>query len=658
MIIDQLIHQKKIGVSDKPEDIEIIDLKLILDDKGKIVSESLGVIELHPKHIFINRAPDAATDTKRWTKEGAKGKNPTPFKGIPFEKEKTQVKTLLKAAYTLYKAPHFSKLLLDLGVNDLEDRQANAAKITWKTEGAEKDPDSAFKNTPGIKLPCVGSTSTGWVILGLTAPTDDSRVDSNASLKLTEALSVKTSDDEKSNLEIGTINLSLHVGDGLGRNSFGKIPKCSDPTKDDMSEYARVFGLDTPINLDLLRTQFSQYLQYPMRVWPVPDSSHLAFFCKNQKDHEYTKKVLATLREERYKKPDKTEDNIGSNKKTVHTFPEIGNRKVSIALICPESGRKTKTVVSEIFPSIPLYYWVRLETQLSSGKIDIKINEFNRVIVNGPKGEASPASYKTWTKVLTNLLNGSKINPYPFWKDLPRFHKSWSNANLWDSDKAPKGAKGYELLKCRTWLNLCKIINRLNTIIDLYISNKLEEMDTVKLNEILNMSEKQTTQEMANSLAKTRVGDLWEALSDSTKAKISNAIAITESSIPEREKTNFAKGLVAGSCLNYAAYKLSTKAKRKFEPGGGMHLSQLRGKNLAREFTKASTLAENYNRGKHGENKVYPLPIGSLIFFKAMEKDSLSEAFNNGLVCGFSLPKLDAEDSPKTSETSETSETV
>jgi hypothetical protein len=293
-----------------------------------------------------------------------------------------------------------------------------------------------------------------------------------------------------------------------------------------------------------------------------------------------------------------------------------------------------------------------LESQLCFFNIDDKINDFNRTIVNGPKvkrNKATPAAFKMWTKTLTNLLGGSKLTPTTFWKELGKYHGSFPNANLWDSSKAPKGTKTYELYKCRTWFNLTKIINRLNKIVELYNLNKLEEMED-QLNEILNMSEKNITNEEAKKLAKERIGDLWDLLTETAQKKISNAIAITEGSIPQREKTHFANGLVAGSCLSWASHTLLTKAKRKFDPGNGMHLSQLRGSNLSREFTRASTLAENYNRGKHGEGKVYPLPPGSLIFFKAMEKDSLSQAFNNGLVCGFGLPRLDSNNDNNTDQ--------
>lgn len=645
MIIDQLIHQRDIGISEDATEAEILDMTLPLDESGKISSESLGTIEVNPKDIYLNKAPDSANNTIKWTKGGLSGKDLTPFKGIPVEKGKTQVKTLLKMAYVLYKAPHFSEKLLELGIKDLEKRQTNAKKLVWKSDGAPKDPDSSFKNSIGIKLPCVGKTSKGWVILGLKSTSPDKRVDSNSSIKLTDLLTSKNNSTTNCQAELGSINLSLHVGDGLGRNNFGRQPKVKDLSKLDFSEYARVFGLYEPINLDLVRTQFSQYLNYPMKVWPVPDSSHLAFFCKNEKDYNYTKQVLDTLREERYRKKGQTEDDVKSEKKTIHTFPtNIGNKKVTIALVCPEGGNKTKTIVSEIFPSIPLYYWFKLESELTNEYVPLTINEFNRVIVNGPKGKPSPASYKMWTKILTNLLNGISVPAHPFWAELSKFHKSYPNANLWNGEKAPKGAKNYELNKCRTWFYICRKLSRLNKIIELYDSGELEKLRLTELNNIMNNCEKRLTDKEANKLAKERVGDLWDLLSDLAQKKISNAIAITETSMSERDKTSFTKGLVCGSALSYASYALETKAKRKFEPGSGMHLSQLRGKNLSKEFTKATTLAENFNRGKSGEKRVYPLPIGSLIYFKAFEKDSLKEAFNNGLVCGFGLPKVESEE--------------
>lgn len=642
MIIDQLINQKRIGLSEGPTEIDILDMTLCLDESGKVSSPSFGTLVMSEECIYLNKNPDSSNDNPRWTKKGLEGKNMTPFWGIPFTKGSTEVKTLLKMAWTLYKAPHFSEYLVNTGVKDLEIRQKNAKEIVWKDEGDKKEAISNHKDKRGIKLPCIGTTNKGWVILGLKSDPKDPRIDSTTSLSITEkVLDKEFIDKAEADTKIATlgiINKDLHASEGTGRNNFGYQPKIKDPSNLDLSEYARVFGLYEPTDIDLLRTQFSQYLKYPMKVWPVPKQSHLAFFCKNEKDFQYTKQVLDTLEKERKKKMGKTEDNIETKRKTIHTFPaNIGNRKVTIALVCIESGNKTKFIVSEIFPSIPLFYWIKLESVLTSENIPYTINEFNRVIVCGPKGKASPASFKLWTKVLTNLLNGTRISPFTVWTELPKFHKSFANADLWSTKKnAPN--------KCRTWFYICRKLSRLNKIIELYISGELEKLKSTELNNTMNTCEKKLTDKEANKLAKERVGDLWDLLSDLAQKRVSNAIAITETSVPEKDKANFAKGLVCGSTLSYASYRLETKANRKFEPGSGMHLSQLRGKNLSKEFTKATTLAENFNRGKSGERRVYPLPIGSLIYFKAFEKDSLTEAFNNGLVCGFGLPRVESEE--------------
>jgi hypothetical protein len=187
------------------------------------------------------------------------------------------------------------------------------------------------------------------------------------------------------------------------------------------------------------------------------------------------------------------------------------------------------------------------------------------------------------------------------------------------------------------FLRICKILNRLNAIAELYQEELLNSKQVNNLTEMINMKEKTVNDEGAEKLAQERLGEFWELLSTRKKERMTKAISICEQFIPEGEKAKFAQGLTAGVVLRDAAYILKKHAKRQFDPGNGLHLTGLRGEFLTKEFQRAHCLAENYNKGKFGEDQITPLPHGSLIYLKAMEQASLTTPFNNGLVCGFDL---------------------
>jgi hypothetical protein len=523
--------------------------------------------------------------------------------------------------------------------SDLESREKNSEIITDILTGGnptgkknyELFPKDVLKNKGDYLLPCVGKTHKGFVILGLKCPTEDPCIDDEASITITNRLKLETPLNE----EKVCINQALHIGKGVGRTNFGSELK-ADATP---SEQARVWGYDRPINMANVQRQLTliqKELSYPIKINPIPEETKLAFFTKDMEVQDNIKRILRSIEEEKFKKGAKTEDGESIKRKMPPILPNLRSNRVTIAVLATEkTGQKEKIICTDVFPSIPLYYWWHLQNEFSENNVDIKLTGYGRVVKNGPHASASPAAYTFWTKTLTDLLNKTNPSMLPYWRALPTFLKQWGNTNL--AGDGPKGAKNYEKNQGAHFLTLCRILNRLNALVDLETLRELTGKENSEIQPYLTMKEKTNTLEQAEYLAKERLGELYDALSPSSKKKVVYCIQLTESSIPEKERENFALGVAFGATLNLATYLLNNKANRRYQPGDGKHFTNLRGESLHKTIEHAWSLTENYNKGVSPDKKIKTLPQNFLVHSLSNLKASRTDEFNAGLLSGYSL---------------------
>lgn len=636
MILDQLIKLGTMGLGDKavPALCELVDLTLETNEAGKIVSQKIKDVKIPLSSLIVRYSPDEANDTMKWTKDGIKnGRASKPFMGIPVKNGRTQVKTLIKAVWVLHQNADLQNLLRELESEDVDVRFQNSSKIAWKNASTgTKDPDSEFKSS-GVSICSVGRTSRGFIVLGLVAPSGVSDIDDDASVALT--LGLLNPDAAPKAAALPKVSDTLHVAKGQGRLNFGKEPKDTDAP----CEYARVFGIDTPQDLEVLQRQHAATLKYRIRVSPSPEKSYLAIFPRSEEDIGVVKELVELLS----LRPDKTktEDGIELKSKRKAILPqlhELENPDISIVMVTPEDGQKTKLVSRAMFPRVPILYWYFLELIFADFHPQENITSFERVIINGPKGAASPAAYLLWTRILTRLLGVKKISVRPIWQRLNAYYKTWPDAYIWGND-TPKGAKKYELHRGREWMKMVKIFNRLNAIVELEQEKKLPALDINDIYDYLRMKETTTTKDEALSLCAERLPGLWDTLHPNLQDRLAEAVVASEvPEVSDKDRRLFTQGMALGACLQYAGYVLQTKAKRSFTPGRGRHLTQLRGDALLGELRHAFTLGESYNQGKTPDKRVSPLPRGSMVYFERYLVDSKTNAFNNGLICGFDLP--------------------
>lgn len=102
--------------------------------------------------------------------------------------------------------------------------------------------------------------------------------------------------------------------------------------------------------------------------------------------------------------------------------------------------------------------------------------------------------------------------------------------------------------------------------------------------------------------------------------------------IPQKELSTYLKGVVVGILLNTLVRQFAKEPiGRRFDLSAGMHLTNLRGKNLISRFKKGLNL---YNGLNKNQQKQFYFPFSALPHIDGMLDISKKPAFNNGLLTG------------------------
>jgi hypothetical protein len=551
------------------------------------------------------------------------------FRGIPIEKNKTQTSSLAKLLAVLYRSAWY-KSKVDKGLLERDDATRRissvAEDISLKILSAE-----AKKNETGAQLPVIGRTAHGSVVLGLKELADQDaasfgEIDLRTSIQLTnEILAKQIATQREVKKSFDEVNFEIQTKSGRARNLYGKEYKIQQLSTSSAAETARVFGLYDSIDVETVRSQYSQIPQYPVKVGENPDKARLYFIPLQPEQTDQVKQAVAQAKQNaelaRVQKKSKKAVEEDAVKYEASLLPLPRRRlKAKVILANLEGSKKSFVLLNQVFPSVPIYYWQILNEDLP--RVQWKLIDFNKTYRSGPLAEASPSSYSLWTKVFTKALNREEFDPYLVWRHWGSFHKNLSNKEIVGDTGPkiwPKALNPLELTPALTYLNnLIKVVQDENNL----------DLDAPKIRDKANEMKVIPTPNDTEAL----VGPIWSELYDWQRELAQQAHTVVASGIPEKELPTYLKGVVVGVLLNSLVWQFTKEPiKRGFDLSAGMHLTNLRGKNLISRFKQGLNLYNGLNKTQ--QSQIY-FPFSTLPHIDGMVEISKKQAFNNGLLSG------------------------
>jgi hypothetical protein len=131
------------------------------------------------------------------------------------------------------------------------------------------------------------------------------------------------------------------------------------------------------------------------------------------------------------------------------------------------------------------------------------------------------------------------------------------------------------------------------------------------------------------------VGPIWTELFDRQRELAHKANVEVAGGIPEKELPTYLKGVVIGVLLNSLVRQFARDSiKRRFDLSAGMHLTNLRGKNLVSRFKQGLNLYNGLNKSQQSQ---VIFRFSALPFIDGMQEISKKLAFNNGLLTGIAI---------------------
>jgi len=128
------------------------------------------------------------------------------------------------------------------------------------------------------------------------------------------------------------------------------------------------------------------------------------------------------------------------------------------------------------------------------------------------------------------------------------------------------------------------------------------------------------------------VGSIWSELFDWQRELAHKAHIEVSGGIPEKELPTYLKGVVVGVLLNSLVRQFAKETiKRRFDYSAGMHLTNLRGKNLISRFKQGLNLYNGLNKTQQSQ---IIFRFSALPYIDGMLEISKKQAFNNGLLTG------------------------
>jgi hypothetical protein len=551
------------------------------------------------------------------------------FRGIPVEKNKTQTSSLVKLLAVLYRSAWY-KSKVDQGAFESRDASHRISSvvedISLKSLSAQ-----AKKNETGAQLPVIGRTAAGLVVLGLTDfPNHDAafaeEIDLKTSVQLTNEILVnRITVHGIDNKSFDEVNFQIQTKSGRARNLYGKEQKIQQLSTFSAAETARIFGLYDPVNIETVRSQFSQIAQYPVKVGENPDTGILYFVPLEPGQADQVKQVVAQAKQDaelaRAQKKNKKAADQNEVKYEASLLPLPRRRlKAKVILANLEGSKKPFVLLNQVFPSVPLYYWQILNEVLPG--IQWKLIDFNKTYRSGPMANPSPSSYLLWTKVFTKALNREQFDPYLIWRHWGGFLKNLSNQDILGDDKERKWARA------RNPPELTVLLTYLNKLIEVVQDEKNLDLDAPEIRNKANEMKVSPTSNETEAL----VGPIWNEIYDWQRELILKAHTEVVGGIPEKELSTYLKGVAVGVLLNSLVRQFAKDPiKRRFDYSAGMHLTNLRGKNLISRFKQGLNLYNGLNKAQQSQ---IHFPFSAFPYIDGMLEISKKQAFNNGLLTG------------------------
>jgi hypothetical protein len=549
---------------------------------------------------------------------------PKCFRGIPVNKGKTQTSSLVKLLALLYRSAWY-KSTVDQGLLDPEDADRRISSLP----GGVEAPLAFVKNLvaenkkaeAGAQLPVVGRTPAGLVVLGLKDISHLTGVDHQTSIDFTkQILSGVVRTEEEFETAIEVVDFEIQTKRGRARNLYGKEQAIDKLVSFSHAEAARVYGLYDPIDVRSVKDQYGKLACYPVKIGENPEKTNLYFISLQAEHAELVKATVEQARQAltlaRAKKKKKDEDSVDYK---APLLPVLKRRvKAKVILGNLEGTQKTFLLLNQVFPSVPLYYWQILNEELPTTQW--KLIQFNKTYRSGPLATPSPSSYVLWTKVFTRALNREQFDPYLVWHHWGAFLKNMSNQEITGSaERWSQALLPVQLVSNLTYLNnLISVAQQED--------NLVLEADEIR-SKAQNMKQSPTKQQ-----TEELVGAIWNEIFEWQQELTHKIHTDVVGGIPEKEFPFYLKGVAVGILLNSLVWQFGKKGvERRFDYSNGMHLTNLRGRNLTARFKQAQNLYRGLNKAQQGL-VIFPFSVMSHI--DGMTEISKKQAFNDGLITG------------------------
>lgn len=474
------------------------------------------------------------------------------------------------------------------------------------------------------------------IVLGLDVPDTEIADVSGVCLKYsTELTRMMRKPQAGGTLEI--ITDELHSGSGMGRNILGKTVKMDDNLPSD--EFIRLLGPVYAETRSAILEAWSKRISYPVKIAPMPDSSELLFFPTPSAPYASIRKVVdAEIIKMKmfFAKKNESEWSLTDTDEQLTLIPGAMlpiPRKASVMLTAVEKGQKSKRVLVEHFPVLPLQYWQLVEEELRKQHLYSQITNYTRAARAGreKKGlKRDPASvYGLWTDVFTKTLGRQFISALPFWKNFQRYAASFSTDDLIGTGQDRKR-------KAMNYLALLQSLRRLQHLIGTARSAEVvdkmkfySELTTIETESIIKYGVIDPMNTETPPKAELYIGDSYQLLQSWQQHKIDEFVRRAWQGAPSEQFGTFVRGALVGMLLQEMDYSLK-KEGRSFMPTLGRHPGTLRGEALLKPFTKGTGLLQNINKSNRFNMRMLP-------FIHSVIKESRTDAFNNGLIMGLAF---------------------
>jgi hypothetical protein len=548
---------------------------------------------------------------------------PKWFRGIPLKDGKTQTSSLVKFLALLYRSTWYSSKI-GAGILDRDDASARVAALPEPLKLKNLLAENK-KGESSAQLPIIGRSRLGWVVLGLKRHCALPDTDLQNSIELTSQILFSTAErPTPRGKSIAEINFQLQTKTGRARNLYGKEQPIEKLASFSPAEAARVYGIYDPVDVQAVNAQFSDLPRYPVKVGENPDKANLLFLSLRPGEAAIVKQTVEQAREamnlarQQTKKKGEVEDSVQHK---APLLPLVRRRlKVKVLLANFEGTQKSFLLLNQVFPAVPLYYWQILNEELPT--IQWRLIEFNNTYRSGPEATRTPSSYLLWTNVFTRALNRENFDPYLVWKHWAGFVKNLPNKQILGDLQSKEWPKASDPIYLTTGLvylnNLITIVQDENNL-DLDATEIRQKAQEMKVSPTVNDTE-------------ALVGPIWSELFDWQQDLVHKAHFEVAGGIPEKDMPLYLKGVATGVLLTSLVRQFGKDPiKRRFDYSDGMHLTNLRGKNLVLRFKKALNL---YNGLSKSQQSQFYFRFSVLPYVDGMQEISKALAFNNGLLSG------------------------